>query len=472
MSSKSVLGRDPFSSFTSAPRTPALKPGTTPPPANEPVAAQPPPRHAKEGAESRERRGAPPASPRVRALVIETGEPRARKLKTAVRKPARSAASAPTADAYGRLERRLERALGDAPRTQQRDVERTLRVVRDRPERGESNQAAGRVEEIDRRIEDLLSAAKRGLSGAARPEGISDEALQQVSLVRRLIELLNGARELAGLGALKSLWREAAAPPETGDDPSGIDRVFAARLEPILEFLYDTYWRVEVEGLEHVPTSKRALLVANHAGLLPYDGLMIDRAVRTHHPAHREVRFLVDDTAYHFPVIGPIVARLGGVRASAENTERLLRQDQLACVFPEGIKGMTKRYRSRYQLQRFGRGGFVTTALRTRSPIVPTAVIGSEEIHPIVARLDWLGRLVGLPITPVTPTLPLLGPLGLIPLPSKWRIRFSAPISVERYDPEDASDYLIVSRVRDEVRATVQQLIDEGRDRHPRRFFG
>lgn len=297
--------------------------------------------------------------------------------------------------------------------------------------------------------------------------------MSQVGLVRRLIELVSGLRELASVTALRNLWRDATTPIAPGSaDAASIDPALAAQLEPLLDFLYTTYWRVEVDGLEHLPRDGAAMLVANHAGLLPYDGLMIARAVRRSDPTKREVRFLVDDTAYDLPVFGPLAARLGGVRASHESAARLLAAGEMVCVFPEGGRATTKRYRDRYRLSEFGRGGFVSVAMRHRAPLVPTAVIGSEETHPIVTRLDWLGRFLGLPTLPVTPTLPLLGPLGLVPLPSKWRIRFGAPIRTAIGKRRSADDYLLVSELKDRVRDAIQSQLESTRQSHPSRFFG
>lgn len=245
-------------------------------------------------------------------------------------------------------------------------------------------------------------------------------------------------------------------------DDFGRDPRATARWEPLLEVLYSRWFRCETTGLEHVPARGPALLVGNHAGTLPFDSAMIVHAVRRDHPARRDVRPLVEDAVFHLPYLGPLINRIGGVRACPENAERLLERGELVAVFPEGVKGMGKLWRDRYRLQRFGRGGFVKLALRSGAPIIPVAVVGAEEALPMLGKVTWFTRAIGLPYLPVTPTFPWLGPLGLMPLPSKWHLRFGEPIELgTQYGPEAADDRLLVNRVADAVRAQLQQMVDE-----------
>lgn len=244
-------------------------------------------------------------------------------------------------------------------------------------------------------------------------------------------------------------------------DEFGRDPQVSARIAPLLDFLYRTYFRVETEGLGHIPDQGRALIVANHSGTLPYDGAMIMHAVRSQHATHREVRPLVEDFVFHFPYLGTLVNRIGGVRACQENAARLLGSDQLVAVFPEGVKGIGKLFSQRYQLQRFGRGGFVKLALTSNAPIIPTAVVGAEEIHPMLTRMTWFARTLGLPYIPVTPTFPWLGPLGLIPLPAKWYIMFGEPMYLNvEYGMEGASDRILINKLAEQVRQRIQEMID------------
>ncbi len=245
-------------------------------------------------------------------------------------------------------------------------------------------------------------------------------------------------------------------------DPFGRDPQFELKIKPLFDFLYYKYWRITPVGLENIPSQGRALLVSNHSGTLAYDGSMIRMAVSCDHTAQRDVRFLVEDFVYYLPFIGSAMYRLGGVRASAENAEKLLNQDHLVAVFPEGVKGIGKYYSQRYHLQRFGRGGFVRLAIKTRSPIIPVAVIGAEEIHPILYKSTLLAKPLGIPYVPFTPTLPWLGPLGLIPFPSKWTLYFGKPIHLEDYNPKILEDELAIHQLSEQVRSKIQEMVTEG----------
>jgi 1-acyl-sn-glycerol-3-phosphate acyltransferase len=245
-------------------------------------------------------------------------------------------------------------------------------------------------------------------------------------------------------------------------DEFGYDPAFHARLAPLTRALYEQWWRVEASGIEHVPLSGRLLLVGNHSGgLFPYDGVMIAEALRAHHPdGGRQARPLVENFIYHMPFLGPVLARAGIVRASSQNARRLLTREQAVIAFPEGAKGLGKYYRDRYRLQRFARGGFVSLALQTGAPLVPVAVVGAEEIHPVLARWQWMARGLELPYFPVTPTFPWLGMLGLVPLPTKWRIHFGAPIDLAgQYGPDAHRDELLVNRLKEEIRERIQRML-------------
>jgi 1-acyl-sn-glycerol-3-phosphate acyltransferase len=249
------------------------------------------------------------------------------------------------------------------------------------------------------------------------------------------------------------------AVPDEVDD-FGYDPTYERKVLPFLELLYERYFRVEPHGLEHVPAEGRCLLVANHSGTLPLDGLMLRLAVRREHPKHRSVRWLTEDGIFHFPFLGNMTNRVGAVRACQENAERLLENESLVAVFPEGLKGIGKLFRDRYRLQRFGRGGFVKLCLRTRTPIVPVAIVGGEETNPVIARVEYLTRALGIPYVPVTPTFPLLGPAGLLPAPTKWKIFFGEPIDLEDYAPASADDEILVGRLTERVRGSIQTMLD------------
>jgi len=278
-------------------------------------------------------------------------------------------------------------------------------------------------------------------------------------------EVLSAARSeefrnlLAGARAFLARQAELAARHgrgETNADEFGFDREWAESLLPLFRFLYNHYWRVRITGMENVPGEGRALLVSNHAGVLPFDGAMIRTAIWDHHPQPRHARALIMDAFFGVPFISWFLRRTGNTLAHPDDAERLLERDELVLVFPEGVKGTGKPYKERYRLRRFGRGGFVQIALRTGAPIIPVSVVGSEELYPMLADVGPIAKLIGMPYFPITPTFPLLGPLGLAPLPSSWMIEFHEPIPVDEYDPDAADDPGVVMRLTDEVRDTIQ----------------
>ena len=315
---------------------------------------------------------------------------------------------------------------------------------------------------LERRVDELereLRAERQGKRG----DGL-------LVALARAVSSGAGALDWASLGRLQRALYFAWHSEET--DAYGADARFGEALEPFFEFLYAMWWRVEATGTENVPARGAGLVVANHSGVLPYDGLMLQLAIKHEHPARRLCRMLALDMFALLPVLAPLLSKSGSVRASPENAERLLREGELLGVFPEGVKGIGKRYRERYKLARFGRGGFVRVALRTGTPIVPCAIVGAEEIHPVVGKADWLGRPFGLPYFPLTPTFPWLGPLGLLPLPTKWSIDFGEPIDLCEHGPEGAEDPILVNRIGESVRETIQKMVDGRLARRRSVWFG
>jgi len=242
---------------------------------------------------------------------------------------------------------------------------------------------------------------------------------------------------------------------EFGFDPDLLESVLLAPLRP----LYSSWFRVETRGLEHVPDSGAALVVANHSGTIALDALMVQLALLDHHPAHRHLRMLGADLVFRTPFLSALARKGGTTLACTEDAERLLSGGHLVGVWPEGFKGVGKPFSERYRLQRFGRGGFVSAALRTGVPIVPCSIVGAEETYPILANLAPLARLLNLPYLPVTPTFPLLGPLGLVPLPSKWLIEFGEPLDTAELGPGAADDPMLVFDLTDQVRETIQSTL-------------
>ena len=255
---------------------------------------------------------------------------------------------------------------------------------------------------------------------------------------------------------------------EFGFDPHLNDAIFL----PLLRVFFNNWFRVEVSGVENLPETGAALVVANHAGVLPFDGLMTQVAVRDKHPAHRDLRLLAADMVFDMPMVGQAARKAGHTMACTDDAHRLLAAGELTAVFPEGYKGLGKHFKDRYKLQRFGRGGFVSAALRSRAPIVPCSIVGSEEIYPMVADVKLLARLLGLPYFPVTPLFPLAGPLGVVPLPSKWHIQFGEPIDTADYDESAAEDPMVTFELTDQVRETIQQTLYQLLANRRNMFFG
>ncbi|WNI17130.1 lysophospholipid acyltransferase family protein [Actinacidiphila sp. ITFR-21] len=244
---------------------------------------------------------------------------------------------------------------------------------------------------------------------------------------------------------------------EFGYDAELTDQVLMSLLRP----MFDTYFRVEVKGIENIPAEGGALVVSNHSGTLPLDGLMTQVAVHDHHPAGRHLRLLAADLVFMLPLVNELARKLGHTLACAEDAQALLERGEVVGVMPEGFKGLGKPFAERYKLQRFGRGGFVATALRTKVPIIPCSVVGAEEIYPMLGNSRTLARVLGFPYFPLTPTFPWLGPLGTIPLPTKWTIQFGRPILTDGYPDEASEDPMLVFNLTDQVRETIQHTLYE-----------
>ncbi|MEA2426733.1 MAG: hypothetical protein QOF37_361 [Thermoleophilaceae bacterium] len=309
--------------------------------------------------------------------------------------------------------------------------------------------------------------------GGHRPHTDGPSLWPAVSFLRRVRQGIDGGQDpLSSLaGATVALPVDARESLEAirrrlsggyTEDEWGFDEEFAEAAMPFMEFLHRQWWRVDVDGILNVPSHGRGLLVSNHAGsFFPWDAFMVGTSILEEHPLPRFARFLVLNWAFELPFLSTAIRKFGGVPASPYNAIRLLEQDELVGVFPEGVKGTGKDFKDRYRLQRFGRGGFVEIALRTGAPIVPVAVVGSEEIYPKITESAALARLTGAPFFPITPTFPLLGPLGAVPLPSKWRIEFCDPIEVASYGPEAAGDRRLVFELSERVRGTIQEKLYE-----------
>jgi 1-acyl-sn-glycerol-3-phosphate acyltransferase len=228
-------------------------------------------------------------------------------------------------------------------------------------------------------------------------------------------------------------------------------------MHTLIRPLAEKWFQIEIRGVENIPAKGGALVVSNHSGTVPMDSLMTMLVVHDH--AGRFLRPLGADLLFTLPVFGALARKAGATLACQEDAERMLRGGELVGVWPEGFKGIGKPYAERYKLQRFGRGGFVSAALRTGVPIVPVSVVGAEEIYPLVADFPTLARALGMPYLPITPFFPWLGPLGMIPLPSKWIIEVGEPVRTDERDLGAADDPMLVFEVTDQVRETIQHTL-------------
>ncbi|MEH3033377.1 MAG: 1-acyl-sn-glycerol-3-phosphate acyltransferase [Aeromicrobium erythreum] len=319
--------------------------------------------------------------------------------------------------------------------------------------------------------EDAARAAAEAAEEAARETRTAGPAsMPGLPVEEVVVAIVQAAQRILGTDwerrlatAVSALRKRLAGDYEVdefGFDPE-IAEVLVAAVEPIAE----KWFRLEVRGAENIPVEGGALLVANHSGTVPIDGLITGYAVKKY--ARRDLRPLGADLVFALPFVGQVARKIGATLACTQDAERLLTTGELAGVWPEGFKGIGKPFAERYKLQRFGRGGFVSSAMRAQVPIIPVSIVGAEEIYPLVGNVPSLARLLGLPYLPITPFFPLLGPLGLVPLPSKWIIEFGEPIRTDAYEPDAADDPMLLFNVTDQVRETIQQtlyalLVDRG----------
>ncbi len=381
-------------------------------------AATPPARRSAGAPERRARtKPLPPRSPRPATVTIEKAD---------------AAATEPP----------FPPTLGP-PEPRERDIEAEIRALEAQIDLLTPNRPPG---------SDALRKA-RGSDPVSGPTDTATELLSEAYVAQRW-----------GKAALRSKFEPV--------DEFGYDKVYEERAKPLLDFLYESYFRVEVRDADRVPSEGRVILVANHAGTVPLDGPMLRMALQREHPKKRELRWLAEDFVFHMPFLGAWMNRIGAVRACQENAERLLQEDAAIAVFPEGAKGVGKLFRDRYRLQRFGRGGFIKLALRTGAPVVPVAIVGGEETNPLLFKVELFAKSLGLPFLPVTPTFPLLGPAGLLPAPTKWRIFVGEPLDLSEYGEGAAADELLVGRLSERVRATIQGMLDRAIGERRSVWFG
>ncbi|MDT3438653.1 lysophospholipid acyltransferase family protein [Pseudofrankia sp. BMG5.37] len=400
-------------------------------------AAQPP---AAQDAQDSGARAAPAKAAARRATAGDaaterTGAgnvPRARTTKAAGARPGRTgtgrgrSATAVSGGEPEHPEDRAERLLG-RPTGQHRDGEH---------HDGEHHDGAALGAGVTVDAADVGAVPDTSAAPMAEPAGLERALAGMLAFLRRRI---TGDYEVDELGFDSDLTEHVVA--------------------PLLRPVYRNYFRVETRGLENVPDTGGALVVANHSGTLPIDALMTAVALLDHHPAHRYLRMLAADLVFSLPFLAPIARKTGNTLACQADAERLLGKGELVGVWPEGFKGVGKPFSERYKLQRFGRGGFVSAALRTGVPIIPCTIVGAEEIYPMLGNAKTVARLLGLPYFPLTPTFPWLGLLGMVPLPSKWLIEFGEPVPTAPFTPAAAEDPMLVFELTDRIRETIQHTL-------------
>jgi 1-acyl-sn-glycerol-3-phosphate acyltransferase len=288
-----------------------------------------------------------------------------------------------------------------------------------------------------------MAARKRGLramlgdfAGAVTPLAVRDLSAEIADRLRKVPTRVN----------------------EFGCDDYGMEIASVQRSVLPAALLYRWYFRVQTFGIEHLPPG-RVLLIANHAGQLPFDAMMLGVATLLEADPPRIARGMGEFWIPQLPFVNWLASRSGALVGTPENCTQLLEDGECVMVFPEGVRGMNKTFDQRYQLQRFGTG-FMRLALETGAPIVPVGIVGSEEQQPGLWNLRRLGRVLGMPAFPITPTFPLLGPLGLLPMPVRYRIHFGDPMQFEGDSSDE--DAVIEAKV-EQVRGAVTGLLEKGR---------
>ena len=292
-------------------------------------------------------------------------------------------------------------------------------------------------------------AVRRGVGGAAPAITIEVEATRVGE------EASSGGAPRTEGGEWREQWIDE------------FDPAFRDKVRPAFQFLHDTYWRVETTGAHLLPERGPAILVSNHSGAVPFDGAMIVTALKLQRDV--TVRFLYDPFVDNLSPVASFYRKVGGIPATRQNAIAALEAGEVLLVFPEGVPGVAKPFTDRYRLRSFN-PGFARLALSLNVPIVPIAVVGAEEIYPLVARAEGIGKMLGMPYVPITPFFPMLGPLGAVPLPTKWFIRVGKPV---RLKPAEGGECR--PRAREEalrMRRTIQAMLARLRSRRRSVFFG
>lgn len=359
----------------------------------------------------------------------------------------------------------------------------------------ENSSAAPDPEQINQQLDRLLERARQ-LTPQYNPPPFSPQKLLELiesnlssftpefgmGLLERLRSSLT--TDLLDLDTWRGIWYmlNYSIEAQTGQiqrrltgeyetDEWGLDLQYLNAVRPFFDFMYSTYWRVSTSGMENIPADGRALLVVNHSGQLPWDGAMVALSVLREHPNQRLVRTLFATWFPTLPFFSDMFVKCGQALATEENGIRLLEQDQLVAVYPEGYKGVGKLFKERYRLARFGRGGFIRMALKTGAPIIPVSVVGAEETYISLTKAPAVAKLIGFPYFPISLTFPWTGLFGFVPLPTKWYIDFGPPIPMD-YGPNADCNLMLISQLTDQVRNLVQEMIYTRLGQRRSVFFG
>ncbi|MFT5441697.1 MAG: 1-acyl-sn-glycerol-3-phosphate acyltransferase [Myxococcota bacterium] len=316
--------------------------------------------------------------------------------------------------------------------------------------------SAAKLGELRRALSGLSSEVRSQQRRAFKPEKESKGGAAWSSLFDELRSLV---------GTLGMVEREPVV------DDFGMQRDFVERVGPLFDFLYDRYWRVTLRGEERIPYKGPAVFVANRSGVLPWDGMMLAHAIAKSSSQIGRPRFLVQDAVLRLPFAQAQLSRVGGVRACAENLGPLLARGHSAVAFPEATRGALHSFRGRYQVQSFAGSDAIRLAVEAGVPIVPVGIVGAEEAYPRLGDSSTLrkfaSREIRLPQLPITPTFPMLGPLGLLPLPSKWVIEIGEPVFARDFPLEDETASLGAPKLGDALQAEVQRLVELALDARP-----
>ncbi|MFC1852355.1 lysophospholipid acyltransferase family protein [candidate division CSSED10-310 bacterium] len=327
-------------------------------------------------------------------------------------------------------------------------------------EKKDKNQNKEQISLTEQELQTIIAAAVR----EALHEQENKE--ESTSLAKLIQDLLSGQGPPVEslLVLLDHFWEDSKVRwrGHYETDDFGMDPGFTKMVKPLLDAFYQHYFRCDVAGEHNIPAQGGALIIANHSGFVPWDGMMLKLAVLNEHPQQRNVRVLFLNWLNKLPFIGDFLHKTGNTFDRYENAIELLNRGELLAAFPEGQEGTRKLYRHRYRIQRFRHQEFIRAAIRKSVPLIPCAIMGAAESYPLLNRVDWSGEVFGLPFLPITPQFPgIPTPLSLWPLPSKWRICFLEPVSPSHHAERFATEEALINHLSQNIRTAIQQKLDQ-----------